>query len=111
MGDIRTISNIRITNQYYKGKTEIIYYENSTKVINSYLLSNEEIKEIANQIEYSRNDKFDWRCVHIRTEESYMHEIKALSKLHKLGLYKSNAIDLEEDINTIKAFIYWIIGR
>lgn len=111
MNDIKTISNAMIIKQIFKGKVEIILYENSTKLINSYLLNNEEIREITNEIEYSRNTKFDWRCMHIRTDKSYMHEIKAHNRLYKLGLFKSDLIELEEDIKPIKAFIYWIIGR
>ena len=102
-----------ITKQQFKDKVNILYYEDSTKITNSYLLTEEEIKKIANQIKFARNVKFDWKCIHLRNEDSYIREIKAHNKLYKLGLFKSHTIDtdLEEKTNRIKECIYWLIGR
>lgn len=102
-----------VTKQKFKNKVFIIYYEDSTKVTNSYLLSDKEIEEVANQIEFSRYNKFDWKCIHLRNKKSYMQEIKAHNLLYKLNYKRDHTIDtdLEEDIPKIKELIYWLLGR
>ena len=65
-----------IARQDFKENVSIFYYTDSTKVTNSYLLTNEEIKKVAEQIEFSRHVTYDWKCLHIRTANSYKHEIK-----------------------------------
>lgn len=102
-----------ITKQFYKENVDIIYYESYTKVTNSYLLTNEEIEEVAEEIEFSRHNKFDWKCIHIRHKVSYIEEIKSHNRLYKIGLFRSHTVDtdLEEDLNTINKIIFSIIGR
>lgn len=102
-----------ITKEQFKDKVCILYYVDTTKITNSYLLNDEEIKKIAEQIEFARHTKYDWKCIHIRNQESYINEIKAHNNLYRLGLFKSHTIDtdLEENLNPIKALIYWLIGR
>lgn len=102
-----------ITKKEFKKGVDIIYFEESTKVTNSYLLTDEEIEKVANEIAYSRSSKYDWRCVYLRNESSYIQEIKAHNRLYKLGLFKSHTIDtdLEEDLNEINKIIFFILGR
>lgn len=102
-----------ITRQNFKEGVDIIYYTDNTTITNSYLLTDEEIEEVADEIAFSRGNKFDWRCDYFRNEESYVREIKAHNKLYKLGIFKSHAIDtdLEENQNIIYKIIYWLIGR
>lgn len=102
-----------VTKTNFKEGVDIIYYEDSTKVTNSYLLDDDEIERVAIDIVYSRSCKFDWRCICLRDEHSYAREIKAHNRLYQLGLFKSHTIDadLEEDQNTLLKIIYWLIGR
>lgn len=102
-----------ITKQKFKEGVDIIYFEDSTKVTNSYLLTDEELNQVASQIEFSRTVTFDWKCTHLRNKESYTKEIKAHNKLYKLGICKSHTIDadLEEDLSKAKSIIWSILGR
>ena len=102
-----------ITKYNFKDGVNIIYYEDSTKITNSYLLDDEEVERVAIEIAYSRSTKYDWRCIYLRNEKSYMQEIKAHNRLYKLGLWVSHTIDtdLEEEIDIIHKFIYWLLGR
>ena len=97
----------------FKDKVNILFYEESTKVTNSYLLSDKEIEEVANYIEFCRYNLYNWRCIHLRNSTSYIYEIKAHNKLYNLGLFISHTIDtdLEEDLSPINKFIYFILGR
>lgn len=91
---------LKLITQHFNNQVDILYYEDSTKVTNSYLLTNEEVRKVAEEIEFSRGSKFDWRCTHLRNADSYEREIKAHNRLYKIGLFKSHTIDtdLEEDI-------------
>lgn len=102
-----------ITKQKFKEGVDIIYFEDSTKVTNSYLLTDEELNQVASQIEFSRKVTFDWKCTHLRNKESYAKEIKAHNRLYNLNYKRDHTIDtdLEEQISRIKECIYWIIGR
>ena len=102
-----------ITKQNFKDGVDIIYYEDSTKVTNSYLLDDDDIERVASEIAYSRSCKFDWRCIYLRDEKSYIREIKAHNKLYKMN-YKvdhTRDTDLEEKIPLWKELAYWLIGR
>lgn len=102
-----------ITKQNFKNGVDIIYYEDSTKVTNSYLLDDDDIERVASEIAYSRSCKYDWRCIYLRDEKSYIREIKAHNKLYKMN-YKvdhTRDTDLEEKQNIVYKLIYWIIGR
>ena len=102
-----------IARQNFKENVDIIYFKDSTKVTNSYLLSNDEVEKVASEIEYSRSCKFDWKCIYLRNKKSYINEIKAHNNLYKMGLFKRHTIDtdLEEKITIIKKIIYFILGR
>lgn len=102
-----------ITKQFYKENVDIIYYEDYTKITNSYLLTNDEIEDVAEEIEFSRHNKFDWKCKHLRHKVSYIEEIKSHNRLYKIGLFRSHTVDtdLEEDLLPIKKIIYFILGR
>lgn len=102
-----------ITKENFKDNVNILYYVDTTKITNSYLLNDEEIKKIAEQIEFARHTKYDWKCIHIRNRDSYIKEIKAHNNLYKLGLFKSHTIDcdLEEEQNAFMKLNYWLIGR
>jgi len=101
-----------ITKQKFNERVDIIYFEDSTKITNSYYLTNEEIEKVAEQVEYSRHVIYDWRCKHIRKKKSYIREIKAHNKLFNLGLFKSHTIDtdLEEDISIWEEMIWRILS-
>lgn len=99
--------------QFYKENVEIIYYEDYTKVTNSYLLTNKEIEEVAEEIEFSRYNKFNWRCKHLRHKVSYIEEIKAHNRLYKWNYKRDHTActDLEEEIDIVHKFLYWLLGR
>lgn len=102
-----------ITKQIYKKNVEIKYFEDYTKITNSYLLTNKEIEEVAEEIEFSRYNKYDWKCKHLRNKVSYIEEIKSHNRLYKIGLFRSHTVDtdLEEDLNTFEKITYFILGR
>ena len=102
-----------ITKQNFKDGVDIIYYEDTTKVTNSYLLDDEDIERVATEIAYSRSCKFDWRCIYLRNEKSYIREIKAHNRLYKMNYKVDHTIDtdLEEKIPLWKELAYWLIGR
>lgn len=102
-----------ITKRPFKDGVDIIYYEDYTKVTNSYLLDDEDVERVATEIAYSRSCKYDWKCDYFRNEESYIREIKAHNRLYKLGLFKSHTkdVDMEEPIKWYYEIIYWLIGR
>ena len=102
-----------VAGQNFKENVSIFYYTDSTKVTNSYLLTKEEIKKVAEQIEFSRHVTYDWKCLHIRTANSYKYEIKAHNNLYNLGLFKSHTIDtdLNENMTIFEKIAYFILGR
>lgn len=101
-----------ITKYNFKENVDIIFYNDSTKITNSYLLTDKEVVEVARYIEYCRKSKYDWKCVYLRNEKSYMQEIKAHNRLYNLGLWVSHTVDtdLEEEINLLHRLIYFILG-
>ena len=102
-----------ITKQFYKENVEIYYFKDYTKITNSYLLTNDEIEDVAKEIEFSRHNKFDWKCTHNRRKASYIEEIKAHNRLYKIGLFRSHTVDtdLEEDLNNFEKITWFILGR
>ena len=102
-----------ITREHFRDDIYIQYYQDNTKVTNSYKLTDEEIKKISSQIAFARNVKYDWKCIHKRKAGSYIKEIKGHNNLYKLGLYKSHTIDtdLEENQSILNKIIWWLIGR
>lgn len=102
-----------IIKKNFKDGVDIIYYKDSTKVTNSYLLDDDEVERVAIEIAFSR-PLYDWKdCIYLRNEKSYMQEIRAHNRLYNLGLWVSHTIDcdLEEEIDIIHKFIYWLLGR
>ena len=87
----------------------IIYTENNTKIYDSYLLTRDEIYDVALEIVKTRIA----RRLPRRGIISYIREIKAHNRLYKLGLFRSHTkhTDLEEPIKKWKEIVYKIIGR
>lgn len=102
-----------IIKKNFKDGVDIIYYEDSTKVTNSYLLDDDDIERVATEIAYSRSCKYDWRCIYLRNEKSYMQEIKAHNRLYKWNYKRDHtaSTDLEENIDIVHKFLYWLLGR
>lgn len=102
-----------ITKYKFNEKVTILFYEDSTKVTNSYLLTDKEIEQVANYIAYCRSCLYDWKCICLRDEKSYIREIKAHNKLYKMGLFISHTIDtdLEENITPLNKLAWFILGR
>ena len=88
---------------------KIEYYEDETVIIDSYRLTNYEIKNVVPEIIYYRLKRY---FPVTRTNKSYEREIKAHNRLYKLGLYKDHTKDcnLEEPIKWYYELIYFIIG-
>lgn len=86
------------------------FLEDETVIINSYKLTNYEIKNVVvPEIIYYRLKKY---LPVNRTNKSYEREIKAHNRLYKLGLYKEHTKDcnLEEPIKWYYELLYFIIG-
>lgn len=101
-----------INKEKYKEKVNIFYYDDSTKITNSYLLTNKEIEDISEKIHFSRSVKYEWRCLYIRDVKSYIREIKAHNLLYKLGLFRKHTIDtdLEEEQKFFIKLLWYILG-
>ena len=86
----------------------IIYTENNTKICNSYLLTRDEIYDVALEIVKTRIA----RRLPRRGIISYIREIKAHNRLYKLHLFRSHTkhCDLEEPISKFKELIYTILS-
>ena len=102
-----------IIKKNFKDGVDIIYYKDSTKVTNSYLLDDDEVERVAIEIAFSRSTKYDWRCIYLRNEKSYMQEIRAHNRLYNLGLWVSHTIDtdLNEEMTTFEKIAWFILGR
>lgn len=86
------------------------FYEDETVIINSYKLTNYEIKNVVvPEIIYYRLKKY---LPVNRTNKSYEREIKAHNRLYKLGLYKDHTKDcnLEEPIKWYYELLYLFLG-
>ena len=86
------------------------FLEDETVIINSYKLTNYEIKNVVvPEIIYYRLKKY---LPVNRTNKSYEREIKAHNRLYKLGLYKDHTKDcnLEESIKWYYELLYLILG-
>ena len=89
---------------------KITYSEKETKIYDSYLLGSDYlIRKVAEEIATTRIIK---GLPQIRTEKSYINEIKAHNRLYNLGLFRSHTkdTDLEEDIKKWKERIFRIIS-
>lgn len=88
---------------------QIEYHEGYTKVYDGYLYTNAEIEKAVKTIIEKRKE-LDLPVT--RNESSYVSEWKSHNRLYKLGIQRSRTkdVDLEEDIDSTKNFLYSIIG-
>lgn len=89
---------------------EIEYTKNNTKVYDGYKYSNNEIEQAVKEIIKTRKEL---GLPVTRTESSYVSEWKTHNRLYKLGIQKQRTkdVDLEEEINVTRNFLYSIFGR
>ena len=89
---------------------EIEYTKNNTKVYDGYLYSNSEIEQVVKEIIRTRKEL---GLPVTRTESSYISEWKTHNRLYKLGIQRNRTrdVDLEEEINPTRNFLYSIFGR
>ena len=89
---------------------EIEYHEKYTKVYDGYKYTNSEIKQAVKLIIEKRKEL---GLPITRTESSYVNEWITHNRLYKLGIEKNHTrdVDLEENIDTIRNFLYSIFGR
>lgn len=102
-----------VTREKFKAKVDIIYYRDSTKITNSYLLTKQEIERVAEIIDYSRHYMYSWKCKYLRNTRSYVLEITGNNRLYRIGLFKRktrHTVLLEKE-SIISKIIYWLIGR
>ena len=102
-----------VTRERFKTKVDIVYYSDSTKITNSYLLTKSEIERVAEIIDYSRQYMYSWKCKYLRNTRSYILEITGNNRLHRLGLFrkKTRYTVLLEKENRFSKIFYWLIGR
>lgn len=88
---------------------KIEYHRNSTKVIDSYKLSDDQIRLCTTWILLGREIK---KLKITRSKASYIHEIKAHKRLYRLHLFRSHTkdTDLEEPIKLKYKIMYFIVG-
>lgn len=89
---------------------KIEYYEKYTKVYDGYKYTNSEIKQAVKLIIEKRKEL---GLPVTRTESSYVNEWITHNRLYKLGIEKNRTrdVDLEENIDSIRNFLYSIFGR
>ena len=89
---------------------KIEYHEKYTKVYDGYKYTNSEIKQAVKLIIEKRKEL---GLPVTRTESSYVNEWITHNRLYKLGIEKNHTrdVDLEENIDTIRNFLYSIFGR
>ena len=89
---------------------KIEYHEKYTKVYDGYKYTNSEIKQAVKLIIEKRKEL---GLPITRTESSYVNEWITHNRLYKLGIEKNHTrdVDLEENIDTIRNFLYSIFGR
>ena len=87
----------------------IAYYTDNTKVFDGYKYNNSQIEEAVEMIIQTRKEM---GLPVTRTEASYINEWKAHNRLYKLGIQRNRTkdVDLEEDINKTRNFLYAILG-
>lgn len=88
---------------------KIEYAKNNTRVYDSYKYNNKEIKQAVQDIIDTRKEL---GLPVTRNKQSYISEWKAHNRLYKLGIevHRTKDVDLEEDINPIRNFLYLIMG-
>lgn len=102
------VTNIPVEN-YKNLKFGISISKNNTKIINSHVLSNNEVEKLVTIIFRERK-----RLGYIitRTKASYIKEIIVHNRLYKLGMFRNRTkdTDIEEPINKILEIMYFIFG-
>ena len=88
---------------------QVDYRETYTKVYDSYKYSNEEIEQAVEEIMQKRKEL---GLSVTRTKSSYISEWKSHNRLYRLGVQRSRTkdVDLEEEINQTRNFLYSIFG-
>lgn len=85
------------------------YSKNNTKVYDSYKYSNAEIEKAVEEIMKERKRL---GLPVTRTKASYVSEWKSHNRLYKIGYQRNRTkdVDLEEEINSTRNFLYSIFG-
>ena len=85
------------------------YRETYTKVYDSHVYTNDEIEQAVDEIIKTRKEL---GLPVTRTKSSYVSEWKSHNRLYKLGIQRSRTkdVDLEEEINSTRNFLYSILG-
>ena len=88
---------------------KVDYRETYTKVYDSYKYSNEEIEQAVEEIMQKRKEL---GLPVTRTKSSYISEWKSHNRLYRLGIQRSRTkdVDLEEEIDQTRNFLYSIFG-
>lgn len=88
---------------------KVDYRETYTKVYDSYAYSSSEIESAVEEIMQKRKEL---GLPITRTKSSYVSEWKSHNRLYKLGIQRSRTkdVDLEEEINSTRNFLYSILG-
>lgn len=88
---------------------QVDYRETYTKVYDSYKYSNEEIEQAVEEIMQKRKEL---GLPVTRTKSSYISEWKSHNRLYRLGIQRSRTkdVDLEEEIDQTRNFLYSIFG-
>ena len=91
------------------GVMQVDYRETYTKVYDSYKYSNGEIEQAVEEIMQKRKEL---GLPVTRTKSSYISEWKTHNKLYRLGIQRSRTkdVDLEEEIDQTRNFLYSIFG-
>jgi prolyl-tRNA synthetase len=87
----------------------VVYRETYTKVYDSYKYTNEEIEQAVREIMATRKAM---GLPVTRTFESYVNEWKTHNRLYKIGYQRNRTkdVDLEEEIDSTRNFLYSIFG-
>ena len=90
-------------------KTKVEYSEKVTKVYDSYTYSDSEIRQAVKEIIEKRKEL---GLPVTRSESSYVSEWKSHNRLYKIGYQRSRTkdVDLEEEINKTRDFLYSLFG-
>lgn len=85
------------------------YRETYTKVYDSHAYTNYEIEQAVDEIIKTRKEL---GLPVTRTKNSYVSEWKSHNRLYKLGIQRSRTkdVDLEEEIDSTRNFLYSIFG-
>lgn len=88
---------------------KIEYFNGYTKVYDGYKYSNKEIEQAVDAIIQKRKEL---GLPVTRNKSSYVNEWKSHNRLYKLGVQKNRTkdVDLEEEINPVRNFLYSILG-